>query len=70
MAKIQTPVKIEKQSTYGTGIALTCTGTGSVLKGCTGTGLGYTSTVSLLHHLYRYSFKGVPVQVPKFAHKW
>ena len=67
MAKIRTLVKTEKQSTYGTGTALTCTGTGSVMEGCTGTGLGCTGTVLLLHHLYRYRFKGVPVQVPKFA---
>ena len=34
--------------------ALTCTGTGSVLEGCTVTGLGCTGTVFILHHLYRY----------------
>ena len=50
-----------------TGIALTCTGTGSVLEGCTGTGLGCTSTVWLPHHLYRYRFKGVQVQVSEIC---
>ena len=38
MVKIRTLVKIEKQNTTCTGTALTCTSTGSVLEGCTGTG--------------------------------
>ena len=67
MAKIRTLVKIEKQSTYSTGTTLTCTGTGSVLEGCTGTVwavpvqfcycITYTGTGS---KVYRYRFRNLP----------
>ena len=51
MAKIRTLVEIEKQNTTCTGTTLTCTGTGSVLEGCTGTGLG----------MYRYRSPKLPI---------
>ena len=63
----QKTAKTGDAGTTCTGTTLTCTGTGSVLEGCTSTGLGCTGTVWLLHHLYRYRFKGVPVQVSEIC---
>ena len=65
--KYSKTAKIRAAGNTCTGTALACTGTGSVLEGCTGTGLGSTGTVWLLHHLYRYRFKGVLVQVSEIC---
>ena len=58
---------IGQNRAIGIGTTLTCTGTGSVLEGCTGTVLGCTGTVLLLHQLYRYNSKGIPVQVSEIC---
>ena len=59
--------KIGAAGAIGTSIALTGTDTGSVLESGIGTDLGYTGTVLLLHQRYRYSSKGVPVQVSEIC---